>query len=162
MFSLNLSRFFIVQLSRFFVDHSLAVSLIILSRQKSNVNSFFYHFLKIFSSERRRRDLNPRAAVNDLHPFQGCPFGQLGYFSEFVHFIKLQHVLFITFPITKGIPRNSPCYERNCNRRGWDSNPRSLSRSLVFKTSSLNRSDTSPYLLLKRKSYSIINQRCCQ
>ena len=32
--------------------------------------------------ERRRRDLNPRAAINDLHPFQGCPFGQLGYFSE--------------------------------------------------------------------------------
>ena len=33
-------------------------------------------------SERRRRDLNPRAAINDLHPFQGCPFGQLGYFSR--------------------------------------------------------------------------------
>ena len=29
-------------------------------------------------------------------------------------------------------------------RRGWDSNPRSLSGSLVFKTSSINRSDTSP------------------
>ena len=26
--------------------------------------------------------MNPRAAVNDLHPFQGCPFGQLGYFSR--------------------------------------------------------------------------------
>ena len=34
--------------------------------------------------QRRRRDLNPRAAVNDLHPFQGCPFGQLGYFSEYI------------------------------------------------------------------------------
>ncbi len=39
-------------------------------------------FLTLFSSERRRRDLNPRAAINDLHPFQGCPFGQLGYFSR--------------------------------------------------------------------------------
>ncbi len=29
-------------------------------------------------------------------------------------------------------------------RRGWDSNPRSLAGSLVFKTSSLNHSDTSP------------------
>ena len=29
-------------------------------------------------SERRRRDLNPRAAINDLHPFQGCPFSLLG------------------------------------------------------------------------------------
>ena len=34
--------------------------------------------------QRRRRDLNPRAAINDLHPFQGCPFGQLGYFSELI------------------------------------------------------------------------------
>ena len=29
-------------------------------------------------SDRRRRDLNPRAAINDLHPFQGCPFSLLG------------------------------------------------------------------------------------
>jgi hypothetical protein len=26
--------------------------------------------------------LNPRAAINDLLPFQGSPFGQLGYFSR--------------------------------------------------------------------------------
>ena len=31
-------------------------------------------------------------------------------------------------------------------RRRWDSNPRYLSVSLVFKTSSLNHSDTSPYI----------------
>ena len=29
-------------------------------------------------------------------------------------------------------------------RRGWDSNPRPITESLIFKTSSLNRSDTSP------------------
>ena len=40
------------------------------------------HCLPIMFSERRRRDLNPRAAVNDLLPFQGSPFGQLGYFSK--------------------------------------------------------------------------------
>ena len=34
----------------------------------------------------------------------------------------------------------------NFERRRWDSNPRYLSVSLVFKTSSLNHSDTSPYL----------------
>ena len=46
-------------------------------------SSICQHFFKInYSSKRRRRDLNPRAAINDLHPFQGCPFGQLGYFSE--------------------------------------------------------------------------------
>ena len=31
-----------------------------------------------FATKRRRRDLNPRAAINDLHPFQGCPFDLLG------------------------------------------------------------------------------------
>ena len=28
--------------------------------------------------------MNPRAAINDLLPFQGSPFGQLGYFSIMV------------------------------------------------------------------------------
>ena len=32
-------------------------------------------------------------------------------------------------------------------RRRWDSNPRPLSESLVFKTSSLNHSDTSPHAI---------------
>ena len=31
-----------------------------------------------FRTERRRRDLNPRAATNDLLPFQGSPFNLLG------------------------------------------------------------------------------------
>ena len=39
-------------------------------------------FAFFFKKERRRRDLNPRAAINDLLPFQGSPFGQLGYFSK--------------------------------------------------------------------------------
>ena len=43
-----------------------------------------YFFIMVIANLRRRRDLNPRAAINDLHPFQGCPFGQLGYFSEFI------------------------------------------------------------------------------
>ena len=32
--------------------------------------------------KRRWRDLNPRTAINSLLPFQGSPFGQLGYFSK--------------------------------------------------------------------------------
>ena len=85
----------------FFFIVFLSDSLFILSPAISFVNNFFsccffltaqlyYHVFKCLSTtffifyncERRRRDLNPRAAVNDLHPFQGCPFGQLGYFSE--------------------------------------------------------------------------------
>ena len=48
------------------------------------VKYFFevFYFFKIQNLKRRRRDLNPRAAINDLLPFQGSPFGQLGYFSK--------------------------------------------------------------------------------
>ena len=54
----------------------------------SSVCQELFELFKVHRSikltERRRRDLNPRAAINDLHPFQGCPFGQLGYFSEYI------------------------------------------------------------------------------
>ena len=33
--------------------------------------------------------MNPRAAINDLLPFQGSPFGQLGYFSKLPYAIAL-------------------------------------------------------------------------
>ena len=62
-------------------------SLFILSYIQVFVNSFFkILFLKNF--ERRRRDLNPRAAINDLLPFQGSPFGQLGYFSKLPYLLS--------------------------------------------------------------------------
>ena len=56
-------------------------SLFILSYVQMFVNNFF-KFLFQRNLKRRRRDLNPRAAINDLLPFQGSPFGQLGYFSK--------------------------------------------------------------------------------
>ena len=41
--------------------------------------------------------MNPRAAINDLLPFQGSPFGQLGYFSE------LRGLLYQLFPMISRI-----------------------------------------------------------
>ena len=38
----------------------------------------FFHFFILFRIKRRRRDLNPRTAINDLLPFQGSPFSRLG------------------------------------------------------------------------------------
>ena len=32
--------------------------------------------------------MNPRAAINDLLPFQGSPFGQLGYFSKLSYLLS--------------------------------------------------------------------------
>ncbi len=76
--------------------------------------------------------MNPRAAINDLLPFQGSPFGQLGYFSKYSQIKYLYE--------TASRTTKAAVYER----RRWDSNPRPLAESLVFKTSSLNHSDTSP------------------
>ena len=43
-----------------------------------------------FRIERRRRDLNPRAATNDLLPFQGSPFNLLGTSAGwFLYLMKL-------------------------------------------------------------------------
>ena len=105
----------------------------------------FTSFLKIFSSKRRRRDLNPRAAVNDLHPFQGCPFGQLGYFSELItiyrgfrekykiHRVNLFYIPRIFFAFAKR------------KRRGWDSNPRALADKRFSRPPRYDHFDTSPY-----------------
>ena len=83
-------------------------------------------------SERRRRDLNPRAAINDLHPFQGCPFGQLGYFSEY---------------ITRYLIRSLKIFKLNCifnERRGWDSNPCALADKRFSRPPRYDHFDTSP------------------
>ena len=46
------------------------------------------HAFKLWT-KRRKRDSNPRAAINDLLPFQGSPFGQLGYFSKLPYLLKV-------------------------------------------------------------------------
>ena len=72
-----------VQLSRFFV---LSQQLVYIITSRFACQELFSSFSSFFfnpqNSKRRRRDLNPRAAINDLLPFQGSPFGQLGYFSK--------------------------------------------------------------------------------
>ena len=48
-------------------------------------------------TERRRRDLNPRAAINDLLPFQGSPFSHLGTSPKLpdrIYYIKAERVGF--------------------------------------------------------------------
>ena len=57
--------------------------------------------------------------------------------------------LLTTYPLSRRAPSTTwvllqMLYTKLIWRRGWDSNPRPLSESLVFKTSSLNHSDTSP------------------
>ena len=70
----NFRDCFIVQLSMFFVVvcHTRLLLFYYIVRCLSTTFSTF------FNVERRRRDLNPRAATNDLLPFQGSPFSLLG------------------------------------------------------------------------------------
>ena len=78
---------FTVQLSRFFVVVSCEATLIyyhMFFRLSTTFFKFFWFFSNLFSfiftgnMKRRRRDLNPRTAINDLLPFQGSPFSRLG------------------------------------------------------------------------------------
>ena len=129
---MNLSRLFTVQLSMFFVVFSNSD---MLSYLQVFVNNFFIFLFQFFRTERRRRDLNPRAAVNDLHPFQGCPFGQLGYFSELFIIIHLP-----------------PMYQTQLyfgERRGWDSNPCALADKRFSRPPRYDHFDTSPCFALE-------------
>ena len=79
--------------------------------------------------ERRRRDLNPRAAINDLLPFQGSPFSRLGTSPQ--------------APKSTGYVRPVECIER----RGWDSNPRALADKRFSRPPRYDHFDTSPCAL---------------
>ena len=85
--SLTLSTLFLLSFCHFFIastDNILSNSfgfvktfLTFLSSKPSRKEpTCFYDFMSL--DKRRRRDLNPRAAINDLLPFQGSPFSHLG------------------------------------------------------------------------------------
>ena len=82
----------------------------------------------VFRCQRRRRDLNPRAATNGLLPFQGSPFSHLGTsaVSWFLWFIAA----------------------KTCQRRGWDSNPCALADKRFSRPPRYDHFDTSPNALL--------------
>ena len=107
--------------------------------------------------------MNPRAATNDLLPFQGSPFGQLGYFSKMPRIIHA--ILFSLIPRlssyasifsvvhahpsrkTKGSPFNSELPKR----RGWDSNPRALADKRFSRPPRYDHFDISPNALCQRQ-----------
>ena len=92
-------------------------------------------FSTFFKIERRRRDLNPRAAINDLLPFQGSPFSQLGYFSKTTDILMLLY-------------KNRSSVNPTVQRRGWDSNPRALADKRFSRPPRYDHFDTSPSMQL--------------
>ena len=91
-------------------------------------------FSTFLSDSRRRRDLNPRAAINDLHPFQGCPFDHLGTSPNMVEYIAIYIIA------RKSVPYLIPVPER----REWDSNPRALADKRFSRPPRYDHFDISP------------------
>ena len=81
--------------------------------------------------QRRRRDLNPRAATNDLLPFQGSPFSHLGT-SAWLN-------LCCSILLTRAM--------KPCQRREWDSNPRALADKRFSRPPRYDHFDISPNVL---------------
>ena len=107
----------------------------ILSHSLLFVNNFFIYFSKLFlfKRERRKRDLNPRAAVNDLLPFQGSPFSHLGISPKCLSMTVLLNCCSLTLSHAK--------------RREWDSNPRALADKRFSRPPRYDHFDISPWAL---------------
>ena len=75
--------------------------------------------------------MNPRAAINDLLPFQGSPFNLLGT-SAWLNLVS--YSIYIRRQITK----------TRLQRRGWDSNPRALADKRFSRPPRYDHFDTSP------------------
>ena len=130
-------------------------SLFILSYVQMFVNNFF-KFLFQRNLKRRRRDLNPRAAINDLLPFQGSPFGQLGYFSKLpyllsssdIHLCRSQRqvILYLVCFILSStfLTFLKSFYFVLNKRREWDSNPRALADKRFSRPPRYDHFDISP------------------
>ena len=74
----------------FLMNFCLADSLFTLSCLQAFVNKFFYFFEKFifFKKITEKEGFEPSRRVNDLLPFQGSPFGQLGYFSKLPYLLS--------------------------------------------------------------------------
>ena len=83
--------------------------------------------------------MNPRAATNDLLPFQGSPFNLLGT-SAWLNLVS--YSIYIRRQITK----------TRLQRRGWDSNPRALADKRFSRPPRYDHFDISPYIIIKQKT----------
>ena len=96
-----------------------------------SLSTTFYKFFKSLCDGRSRRDLNSRAAFTTYSLSRGAPS---------TTWVLLQMLYYNRQKLCNLIALR----QKNI-RRGWDSNPRPLAESPVFKTGSLNHSDTSAY-----------------
>ena len=108
--------------------------------------------------------MNPRAATNDLLPFQGSPFGQLGYFSKLPYLLsssdiylcrsQRQVILYlVSFMLSSTfLTFLKSFYSVFDKRREWDSNPRALADKRFSRPPRYDHFDISPYIIIKPKT----------
>ena len=90
--------------------------------------------------------MNPRAAINDLLPFQGSPFSRLGT-SPKVAELEIHYVKYV---VTN-------------RRRGWDSNPCALADKRFSRPPRYDHFDTSPKVTIfgrRKLDFNIKNNPC--
>ena len=108
--------------------------------------------------------MNPRAAINDLLPFQGSPFGQLGYFSKLPYLLsssdiylcrsQRQVILYLVYFMLSStfLTFFKSFYFAFDKRREWDSNPRALADKRFSRPPRYDHFDISPYIIIKQKN----------
>ena len=101
--------------------------------------------------------MNPRAAFNDLLPFQGSPFGSLGtspnlpylLSSSDIHLCRSQRqvILYLVYFILSStfLTFLKSFYFVLNKRREWDSNPRALADKRFSRPPRYDHFDISPY-----------------
>ena len=144
----------------------------------------FLIFLKFLTSRKikaEKEGFEPSRRVNDLLPFQGSPFGQLGYFSKLPYLLsssdiylcrsQRQVILYlVSFMLSSTfLTFFKSFYSVFGKRREWDSNPRALADKRFSRPPRYDHFDISPYyvfqhfpLFCQRMLYSIIKYLPCQ
>ena len=115
----------------------------------------FLKYLVFKKIKTEKEGFEPSRRVNDLLPFQGSPFGQLGYFSKLPYllskfFIKLFLLscdsLFSITDVPLFVKHFLNLFFKVFNkRREWDSNPRALADKRFSRPPRYDHFDISPY-----------------
>ena len=115
--------------------------------------------------------MNPRAAINDLLPFQGSPFGQLGYFSKLPYAIASNfQKRFILYRVVFCLSRTFLLFSKVFILDSGESGIRThaplrtngFQDRLVMTTSISLHMYYLHRIFVRRKMYSIIKSFCCQ
>ena len=117
----------------------------------------FLKYLVFRKIKAEKEGFEPSRRVNDLLPFQGSPFGQLGYFSKLPYLLsssdiylcrsQRQVILYlVSFMLSSTfLTFLKSFYSVFDKRREWDSNPRALADKRFSRPPRYDHFDISPY-----------------